>query len=93
MSYAALRSNPSLPQRGLNGRPYPAAEWGDGRKSCSAPDRANHGDPAASAQQPPETTEQIMNDTFAAPADDQDEAARALQTALDRRDNGGQSGR
>lgn len=35
-----------------------------------------------------------MNEMFnAAPADDQDEASRALQTALDRRDNGGQSSR
>ncbi|MQY03131.1 hypothetical protein ACRB68_11720 [Actinomadura sp. RB68] len=36
-----------------------------------------------------------MNEqTSAAPADDsRDEAARALQTALDRRDNGGSSGK
>ncbi len=37
----------------------------------------------------------MNNDTtFAVPADDsQEEAARALQTALDRRDNGGSSGK
>jgi len=36
-----------------------------------------------------------MNETFSVkPADDsQDEASRALQTAMDRRDNGGQPSR
>ncbi|GGT96121.1 hypothetical protein GCM10010208_19450 [Actinomadura livida] len=87
-SHAALRGNPSLPQRGLNiGRPAPAAEALPGRQPdvrAGPCEPRRPGGPPAPAQQSERT---IMNDTWTnTPEDDaQEEAARALQTALDRR--------
>ncbi|GAA1823422.1 hypothetical protein GCM10009735_67870 [Actinomadura chokoriensis] len=86
-SHAALRSNPSLPQRGLNiGRPAPAAEALPGRESDSSRTvrTTPSGGPLATAQR---IRSKHMNDTWTdTPADEaEEEAARALQTALDRR--------